>query len=75
MYDDEINTVWDLVQEVQNSKTGGYEVDFDIKPNMEKSRVPGGGFWTVITVESTEPGSQINGEWWFDADGKVMQVL
>ena len=72
----EIETLWELVREVQDQKTGGYEVDFDIKPNLEKARA-GDGFFTIIDVQSTEPDprAELNGEWWFDADGKLMQVL
>lgn len=73
MYDDEINTVTELCAAVQTSKTGGYEVDFDIKPNMERSRA-GDGFFLVIEVSSTESDFP-NGEYWFWADGTVMQVL
>lgn len=72
----EIETVHELVQEVSNQRTGGYEVDFDIKPNQERARA-GDGFFLIIDVQSTEPDPEVsvNGEWWFWNDGKVMQVL
>lgn len=72
----EINTLADLVRAVSNSKTGGYEVDFDIKPNLERAR-SGDGFFLVIEVNSTEPFPPfegINGEYWFWDDNTVMQV-
>jgi hypothetical protein len=71
---DEINTLSELVREVSNSRTGGYEVDFEIQPNSERSRA-GEEFFLVIKVETTEPGSPLAGEWWFFADNTVMQVL
>jgi len=73
--DYEVNTLAELVRAVSDLKTGGYEVKFDIKPNMERSRA-GDGFFLVIDVETTEPDvTGINGEWWFWDDHSVMQVL
>lgn len=73
---DEIETLLELVQAVRDSRTGGYEVDFDIKTNMERSRT-GEGFFLVVDVKSSEPNPEtpLNGEWWFCDDGQVMQVL
>jgi hypothetical protein len=70
----DIDTIQELVEGVRNSKTGGYEVDFNVLPNQERARA-GDGFFLIIQVQDTEPGSALNGEWWFWADGTVMQVL
>ncbi len=73
---DQIETVADLVRWVSDAKTGGYIADFEIQPNQERARVDG-GFFLIIDVRHTEPGDEYNidGEWWFDADSKVVQVL
>lgn len=79
--DEEISTVAELVRAVSNSRTGGYEVDFDILPNRAKAVASGtreGGdrtFFLLIDVRDSDPDSEINGEWWFWADDTVMQVL
>lgn len=70
----EINDLGDLMRAIQDSLTGGYIVDTEIKPNMEKSRY-GDGFFLVIDVSASEPDSYLSGEYWFDADDNVMQVL
>lgn len=71
-------TLQDLVEAVCDAKTGGYEVDFDIRPNQDKARA-GDGFFLLVDVRMlgwVEGLTNIlNGEWWFDADGQVMQVL
>jgi hypothetical protein len=74
--DDEINTLGQLLREVQDQKTGGYEVDVDVWPNRERSR-SGDGFFLVIEIQSNEPDPlcNINGQWWFWDDDTVMQVL
>jgi hypothetical protein len=73
----EIKTLGQLMRAAQDMKTGGYIVDLEIMPNMERSRHPGNdGFFLVIQAESTEPDiTGFNGEWWFWADDTVMQVL
>lgn len=73
---DDINNLLELVNAVRDGLTGGYEVDFTIHPQREAHR-DGDGFFTVIDVQSTEPDPvySVNGQWWFDADGHVMQVL
>lgn len=73
--EDEINTLADLVRAVSDTKTGGYEVDFDIKPNLNKARA-GDGFFLVIEVEFYETDRVFcSGEYWFWSDNTVMQVL
>ena len=72
--DYEINSVGDLMRAVQSSRTGGYEVDLEVKPNQERSRA-GDGFFLVILATTTEPCSGFNGEYWFWDDNSVMQVL
>lgn len=79
-----INTLSDLVRTVSDMRTGGYDVEFDIKPNQEKAR-SGDGFFLIVEVSYSEPGvmvvspprvyPSVDGEWWFDADNNVMQVL
>lgn len=77
-YLDDINTLSDLVRSTSDARTMGYEVDFEIKPNLEKAR-SGDGFFLLIEVRTlgwVEGVSNVlNGEWWFDADNQVMQVL
>lgn len=68
-----IDTIQELMEAVQDTRTGGYYADIDVKPNMERSRA-GDGFFLVIEVRGNEH-SFPNGEYWFDADGRVMQVL
>jgi hypothetical protein len=71
---EEINNLSDLVRAVSASRTGGYEVDFDIKPNLDKARA-GDGFFLVIVVEFHEPDrSRDSGEYWFWDDDTIMQV-
>lgn len=70
----DIEYLGELVREVRNDRTGGYDVEFEILPQQEEHR-SGDGFFLVIRVSSTEPGSIVNGEWWFDDDDFVMQVL
>jgi hypothetical protein len=79
---EQISTINELVIEIANQRTGGYEVEFEIKPNMEKARhstplnnPQGPWFFTIIEVSDSEPGTGLNGEWWFWADGTVYQVL
>lgn len=73
-----IETLLELVEVVREHKTGGYDVEFDIEPNTDKARA-GDSFFLVINVQSTMPWNEIddsiNGQWWFWADGRVMQVL
>lgn len=70
-----IDTLLQLVEEVRDLRTGGYDVEFDVLPNREAHRV-GDGFFTVIKVSTNYPvGSTIEGNWWFDAEGLVVQVL
>jgi hypothetical protein len=72
----EVDTLLELVQAVQDAVTGGYElIEFKIEPRRERFR-QGNGFFTVVTVNDEYSGyTGLNGEWWFDADGRVMQVL
>jgi hypothetical protein len=70
----EINNVGDLVRAASDMRTGGYEVELDIKPNLEKARA-GDGFFLVIEVRDSEPGTEMDGEYWFWSDNTVMQVL
>lgn len=72
----EIDTLAELVREVSNHRTGGYDVEFDIQPNLEKARTDD-GFFLIIKVTSTDPNPDItiNGEWWFWDDNTVMQAL
>ena len=74
MYYD-INNLSDLVRAARDIKTGGYEVTFEIKPNLDRAR-SGDGFFLIIETSSDEPNvTGFNGEWWFDDDDLVMQVL
>lgn len=72
--DADIEHLGELVREVRNDRTGGYEVEFEILPQQEEHRSDD-GFFLVIRVASTDPGSVANGEWWFDDEDYVMQVL
>ncbi len=71
----EVNSVGDLMRAAQSSRTGGYEVDLEVKPNQERSRAGQDGFFLVILATTTEPCSGFNGEYWFWNDDTVMQVL
>ena len=70
---DGVNTLSELVEEVANANTGGYDIGFNVLPH-KKSHRHGDGFFLVIDVSSNEPNSILTGEWWFDADHNVMQV-
>lgn len=75
---DEIDTIHDLVWAVSQVKTMGYEIDFDILPNTEQARTDGGFFLLVeVRMLSWVEGisNLVNGQWWFDDDGEVIQVL
>jgi hypothetical protein len=73
--EEEIDNLLQLVQAVSASRTGGYEVDFDIKPNLAKAR-SGDGFFLVIEVTFHEPDMEReSGEYWFFEDGTIMQVM
>ena len=71
----EINTLDELVREVCEERTGGYDVEFDILPRRESFRADWAGFWLVVEVTSSRPTSLVNGQWWFDEDNDVTQVL
>jgi hypothetical protein len=70
----EINDLGTLMRAVQDEGTGGYDVDVDVWPNRERTR-SGDGFFLVIELQSKNPGSVLNGQWWFWDDNTVMQVL
>ena len=72
---EDIDTLTELASCVQDVKTAGYDVEFDIHPREDKGRA-GDGFFLIVAVTTNYPeGSGIEGEWWFDADYIVMQVL
>jgi len=71
--EEEINTVGDLVREVMDEKTGGYDVDFNILPNTYRAGPE--SFWLVIEVDSNNPECTFAGQYWFWDDNTVMQVL
>jgi hypothetical protein len=66
----DINTLAELVTAVSDTKTAGYVGDFFIEPRRERY-----GSFTVVDVFTNEPNSSLNGQWWFDGDFNVMQVL
>lgn len=70
----EIDTLGQLLRAVALGTFGGYDVQVTI--NQEHS---GGGFLIVGVSLPLEAeayiGQPVSGEWWFDADDRVMQVL
>jgi hypothetical protein len=71
----DINSVGDLVRAASDIRTGGYEADLDIRPNLDKARA-GDGFFLIIEATTTEPNvTGFIGEYWFWDDNTVMQVL
>ena len=70
----EIETALELLEAIRDVKTGGYEVDINVKPIMKRFRAGDGTFFLVVDVRSTWPGF-LDGEYWFESDGTVMQVL
>lgn len=70
----DIDTVVDLMQQVRDDLTGGYDAEVSVLPQREAHRA-GDGFFLVMDVRSNDPGSRVTGEWWFDDDGRVVQVL
>lgn len=73
---DEINTLPQLVRAVSQQRTAGYDVDFEIMPNQERSRA-GDGFFLVIKVTDNFPDldGSLGGEYWFWDDDTIMQVM
>lgn len=70
----EVETLGELVRAVRDQVTGGYSIDFTIRPNEEQSRC-GEGFFLVIDVQDSDPNSMLSGQWWFFDNDTVMQVL
>lgn len=69
---DEINTAFELIEALTDIEVGGY----DVTVKFTKVRDTGGDLWTVVQVtDCTEPGVTIEGDYWFWADGTIMQVL
>lgn len=73
--EDEINTLDELIRAISDVKTAGYFVDIDIRPREEKYRAGTDAFWLVVVVSTNYPNSTLEGDWWFDADSRVVQVL
>jgi hypothetical protein len=74
----EINSVNDLMVAAQDLKTGGYEAEVTVQPNRHKHipSAPTSGYWLVIEATTNYPHVVgFEGEYWFYADGTVMQVL
>lgn len=71
----DIQVVEDLVRAASDLRTMGYDVDFDIQPNLERARVLDGFFLVILTNTNHPDIVGFVGEWWFDADGYVTQVL
>jgi hypothetical protein len=75
----EIDTIPELVQTVADSRTGGYDVDFEILGNQSRAAVGTGDnrwFFLLIQVTFHEPDmSRHSGEYWFDGGGNLEQVL
>lgn len=65
-----VDTLSQLVRAVSHSKTRGYDVTFNIQPDRK-----GYGGFLVIRVSDNDPDTRLNGEWWFDSENGVMQVL
>lgn len=88
---DEIETLGDLMRAVATAKFGGYESFDITITNEHSSYVDsfkGGGFLIITVIPSNNTitsrdhdiitdyvGTSIWGEWWFDANDLVMQVL
>lgn len=72
---DDIDSLDELIFAVRDEITGGYDVDFNIQPRTEANRASADEFFLVIDVTSTDPRSQVNGQWWFFENNSVMQVL
>lgn len=83
-----IETLGDLMRAVATATFGGYGDNFDIGATNEHSSqrdsFKGGGFLIIeVSTDSSRSeeiitdyvGCSIFGEWWFDADDRVMQVL
>jgi hypothetical protein len=77
---DEINTLGQLMRAIALAHLGGYET-FEVDIQQEHS---GGGFLIVTVSDQNQHDRQVVtdyveqemfGEFWFDADDKVMQVL
>jgi hypothetical protein len=69
----EINTINELVQAVADAKARDFDVEFTIQERSERQD----NFLVVdvFSPEPVEPFTGISGQYWFWADGKVMQVL
>lgn len=74
----EINTLSELIRAVSQARFGGYYVDMDIKQEHSE------GGWLIIHVytgQSDMPvirdyvGADLFGEFWFDDNDAIMQVL
>jgi hypothetical protein len=77
----EVNTLGELVRAISQANFGGYEASLEVEIKQEHSN----GGWLIIDVkpfglrsqEIVEDyvGWQMFGQFWFDADDRVMQVL
>lgn len=71
--EDQITTLNELVFQVSQVRTAGYDVEFDILPNREATRIGSTDlFFLVINVISNQPVNpalpepSIDGQWWFN---------
>ena len=75
----EVNTLGQFMRAVQGVRTAGYETSLLVKPRKAAHRVLGEdgteAYFLVIAFLTNEPNSRLNGDWWFDSDDRVMQVL
>ena len=69
-----MDTEHDLITALRHISVGGYEFDVFFKNVRDKAT---GTIWPVIEVDNiTEPGMEhLEGQYLFDFDGNIMQVL
>lgn len=83
-----IKTLGDLMRAIATANFGGYDASFDVSIRNEHSTLvdsfKGGGFLIIDVTPSSDSseyvvtdyvGCSIFGEWWFDANDRVMQQL
>lgn len=61
-----METLLDLVTAWQDQVTRGYDVDVRVKGRAEH------GFM-VIDITDTDPQTELAGQWWLDANGRIIE--
>jgi len=63
------NNMHELFVELEDLRTGGYEVDVEVLPRSSSTH------FLRMDISTNYPNDRTSGEYWFYDDGDIMQVL